>query len=183
MSEKAKAKVSKTINPMREISIEKVTINMGAGDDAIKLDNSKKIVETIIGKKVVVTKTDKRTTFGAPPKKPIGVKATLRGKGAEELLARLIESIENRIKPGNFDTNGNFSFGIAEYINIPGVSYDPDVGILGMDVCVTLQRPGFRVKKKRIRSSKVGKNQLITKEEAIKFAESKLGLKVTEEEE
>ena len=170
-------------NPMRKIMVEKVTLNMGAGEAGPKLDSSKKILETITGRKVVITKTHKRTTFGGPPKKPIGVKVTLRGKGAIELLKNMLQAVDNRLKPSQFDTNGNFSFGVAEYINIPGVKYDPDVGILGMDVAVTLERPGFRVKKRRTRPAKVGKVHIITKDEAIKFAEKELGVKVTEGEE
>ena len=40
-------------------------------------------------------------------------------------------------------------FGIPEYINIPGIEYDPDIGIIGLEACVTLERPGFRIKKKK----------------------------------
>ena len=171
------------MNPMRKIRIEKVTLNMGAGEAGPQLDNSKKILEVISGRKVVITKTHKRTTFGAPAKKPIGVKVTLRGKEAIELLKKMLQSVENRLKPSQFDTNGNFSFGVAEYINIPGIKYDPEVGILGMDVCVTLERSGFRMKKRKIRPSKIGKSHLISREDAMKFAEKELDIKVTEEEE
>jgi len=170
-------------NPMRKIGIEKVTLNMGAGEAGPGLDNSKKILEIISGKRVVITKTHKRTTFGGPPKRPIGVKVTLRGREAAELLKNMLQAVENRLKPSQFDTNGNFSFGVAEYINIPGVKYEPEIGILGMDVCVTLERPGFRVKKKKIRPSRIGKGHLISKEDAVKFAEKELGINVTEEEE
>jgi len=170
-------------NSMRKIVIEKVTLNMGAGEPGERLENSKKILETITGKKIVVTKTHKRTTFGGAPKRPIGAKVTLRGRDAKEILVKMLQAIENKLKPGCFDTSGNFSFGVAEYINIPGIKYDPDVGMLGMDVCVTLQRPGYRVRKRRIRPSRVGKNHLIKTEDAIKFAEEELGVKVTRGEE
>ena len=43
---------------------------------------------------------------------------------------------------------------------------NPEIGILGMDVSVTLERFGFRVKRKRF-SSKIGKKHLIKPEEAI----------------
>jgi large subunit ribosomal protein L5 len=83
-------------------------------------------------------------------------------------LAKAIEAVENKLQKRIFDKQGNFSFGIKEHIDIPGVKYDPDVGIMGMDVCVTLERPGFRVKKKRL-GSKIGKNHLIKPEDAIEW--------------
>ncbi len=170
------------MNPMRRIILEKVTINMSAGESGPKLESYKKVLEKITGKKVMITKTRKRTTFG-PGKKQIGVKTTFRGKEAADMLKRMLQAVENRLKPGQFDTSGNFSFGVKEYINIPGIEYDPDVGIIGMDVCVTLERPGFRVKKRSRKRSRVGKGHLITKEEAMEFARKEFGISITEGEE
>jgi large subunit ribosomal protein L5 len=170
-------------NPMRRIRIEKITLNMGTGEPGPKLDKAKKILAKISGGKVIVTKTKKRTTFGGGKGRPIGAKVTLRGKPAEELLKTLLQAVDNMLKPSQFDTNGNFSFGVAEYISIPGIKYDPEIGIVGMDICVTLERPGFRIKKKRIKPRKVGKKHRLTKEEAIKWSEQSLGIRVTDEEE
>lgn len=169
------------MNPMRAIRLSKISLNMGAGDAAPRLEASKKAMATIAGKGVVVTTTKRRTTFGMPKNKPIGVKITLRGAAAEALLKRLMEAREHRLKPSQFDSHGNFSFGIKEYIHIPGIEYDPDIGILGLDVAVTLERPGFRVKKKAL-SSPVGKKHLITPEEAIAWATA-FGFTVTDQEE
>jgi len=169
-------------NPMTKVRLEKVTLNMGAGEPGPKLENCKKMLEAISGKEIVTTSTHKRSTFG-PGGRQIGVKVTFRGNEAMEILKRMLHAVENKIKPDQFDKTGNFSFGVAEYINIPGTSYDPDIGMLGLDVSVTLTKPGFRVKKRKIRPSKIGKSQLITKEEAIEFAEKKLGINVTEVEE
>lgn len=166
---------------MREIRLAKVTVNMGAGAEAAKLEKSKKIIYTLTKKKIVVTSTHKRSTFGVAKNKPIGVKTTLRGQDAIDFLKKVLQALENRLKESQFDSNGNFSFGIHEYINIPGIKYDPDVGILGMDVAVTLERPGFRVKKRRLRPGKIGKAHLIAKEEAIEWARKNLGVEVTEE--
>lgn len=135
------------MNPMKEIRLAKVTVNMGTGADAAKLEKCKKIMHTLTRKKIVITSTRKRSTFGVPKNKPIGAKTTLRGEEAMEFLKKVLQGIESKLKQSQFDMNGNFSFGIHEYINIPGIKYDPDVGILGMDVAVTLERPGFRVRK------------------------------------
>ena len=165
------------MNKMKEIMIEKLTLNMGAGESGPKVEKSKTIIEKISGdKKVMITKTEGRTTFGMAQKRDIGVKVTLRGEDAIELLKKLLEAVEKRLKPSQFDSTGNFSFGIKEYINIPGIKYDPDVG-------VTLKRPGFRVKKKRIKPGKIGKTHKITPAESIEWVKKKFGIEVKEEEE
>ena len=54
-------------------------------------------------------------------------------------------------------------------MDIPDVKYDTEIALLGLQVSITLTRPGFRVKKRKIRKASVGKNQLITREEAIEY--------------
>ncbi|MCD6398684.1 MAG: 50S ribosomal protein L5 [Candidatus Aenigmarchaeota archaeon] len=165
------------MNPMREIRIEKVVVNIGVGNDQNKLERAKKLLESLSGKKCLVTKTTSRTTFGMPKGKPIGVKITLRKKDAIEILKRFLETKDNRLSPRCFDNDGNFSFGIHEHIDIPGVKYDPKIGIMGMDVCVSLERPGYRIKRKKL-SKKIGKKHRIIKDEAIEFMKKNFGVEV-----
>jgi large subunit ribosomal protein L5 len=164
---------------MRNIRIEKVTVNIGAGEAGEKLEKAKKMLEKLVNKKIVVTRTHSRTTFGTPKGKPIGVKVTLRGKEAEEFLKKALEARDKKLPPRVFDAQGNFSFGIKEHIDIPGVKYDPDIGILGMDVCVTLGRPGYRIERKSI-PSKIGRTHRISQEETIKWISEKFGVEVGE---
>ncbi len=164
-------------NPMREIRIEKVTINIGCGEGGEKLERALKLLEKLTGKKPVVTKTYKRTTFGMAKNRPIGAKVTLRRNDAYEFLKRAFGAVENKISSSYFDELGNFSFGIKEYIDIPGIKFDPEIGILGMDVCVTLERPGYRVKRKKLKR-KIGKNHLIKKEEAIEWVKKTFGVEI-----
>jgi large subunit ribosomal protein L5 len=170
-------------NPMKEIRLEKVTINIGAGEAGPKLETAKKLLEKLSGAKVVVTLTHKRTTFGGAKKRPIGVKVTLRGEKAKAFLANALKANESRLRPTQFDSQGNFSLGIREYIDLPGVKYDPDIGILGMDVCATLTRPGYRVARRKIRPSKIGKKQRITAEEAKEWVAKEFNVKVSAGEE
>lgn len=170
-------------NPMREIRLEKLTLNIGVGEPGPGIDKAKSLLEKLSGSKVVVTRTHKRTTFGGGKGRPIGVKVTLRGEKALELLGRLLSAADNRLKPGQFDQGGNFSFGIQEYIHIPGIKYDPDIGMLGMDVCVSLMRPGLRVSRRRIRPGRIGKSHRITPQEAQDWAIKQFQVRVTEEEE
>jgi large subunit ribosomal protein L5 len=166
-------------NPMREIKIEKVTLNIGCGSDADKLKRAEKLLQNITGQKPLITRTRKRTTFGMARKKPIGVKVTLRKDRAKKFLSDALEAIGKELKESQIN-DGNFSFGIKEYIDLPGVNYDPEVGILGMDVCVTLERPGFRVKRRSIKRSKIGKKHLITKDETIEWLKKNFEVNVVE---
>ena len=160
------------MNRMLQVRIEKITLNMGCGTDT-PVDVARQILERVSNSKVVITHTKKRTTFNVPKNKAIGCKTTIRG-GKEEFLKRMLEARENRLKESNFDNSGNFSFGIKEYIDIPKMEYDPKLGVLGLDVCVTLERPGYRVKRKKI-FKKLGKNHTIKKEDAMKYVQEKFG--------
>ncbi len=164
---------------MREIRLEKVTVNVGCGEGGQKLDRAKTMLERITGKKVVLTKTKKRTTFGVPKNRQIGCKAILRGADAEKFLRDAFEAVENKIPSKSFDKNGNFSFGIKEQISLPGIKYDPEIGIYGFDVCVTLERPGFHVKRKRL-GSKIGKKHVIKPEESREWVAKKFNVTVIE---
>ena len=162
---------------MRDIRIEKVTLNIGCGTKT-PLETAKTVLKNVSGGKVVLTKTKKRSTFNVPKNKAIGCKITLR-KNTESFLKRLFEAKENRLRATNFDNTGNFSFGIREYIDVPGMEYDPKLGVLGFDVCVTLERPGYRIKRKRL-PRKLGKEHTIKKEDAMEFAKRKFGITIEE---
>ncbi len=182
MTQKASVAV-KTENPMHAIMLEKITLNTGAGGDVQKLEKYKKILERITGgQKIMTVITQKRTTFGVPRRKPISAIVTLRGEKTKGLLEKLLQAVENSLKVSQFDSEGNFSFGVVEYINIPGIKYDPDIGILGFDVCVTLKRPGFRVKRRKIRPVKIGKHHRITRQEAMEWVSKNFNVKIIEKE-
>ena len=167
------------MNPMRDIRVEKVVINIGVGEAGEKLDRAVILLSKLTNKKVLVTKTSRRTTFGTPRNRPIGCKVTLRGKDALGFLKNAFEAVDNHVKGTVFDSQGNFSFGIKEHIELSGVKYDPDIGIYGMDVCVSLERRGYRVMRRRI-SSKMGHDHRIKPNEAQQFVEKSFGVKVTE---
>lgn len=165
------------MNPMREIKIEKITINIGCGEAGEKLEKARKLLEKLTKKKIAITHTHRRTTFGVAKGRPIGCKVTLRKKEAGEFLKKALNAVDNKLSESVFDSQGNFSFGIKEHINIPGIRYDPEIGIFGMDVCVTLERPGFRVKRKRL-PHKIDKSHLITPEEAKEWVVKNYGVEI-----
>ena len=171
------------MNTMKQIRVVKVTLNIGIGQAGDNLDKAIKLLNKISNKKPIQTKTQKRIpTWGLRPGLPIGGKVTLRNKEAEKILKRLLSAVENRLNPRSFDNEGNFSFGIKEYLDIPEVEYDPSIGIIGLEVSVTLERPGFRIKRRKVKTKKIPIRNKITKEEAIKFIQEKFKVKIGGEE-
>jgi large subunit ribosomal protein L5 len=169
---------AKPVNPMKEISIAKLTLNVGAGKDEDHLKKGIKLLQKLTGVAPLKTITQKRIPgWGLRPGLVVGCKITLR-TGAEEMLKRLLVAKENILSKRCFDTQGNFSFGVPEYIDIQGMEYDPELKILGLEAAVTLKRPGFRVSSRKLRPAKVGKKHAITQEEAIEFVKKKFGVEV-----
>ncbi|MBN2420892.1 50S ribosomal protein L5 [Candidatus Woesearchaeota archaeon] len=167
----------------RQIRMEKLTLNIGAGKNAALLDKGVKLLKTISNVNPVKTITQKRIPgWGLRPGLPIGCKVTLRKKAAEEVLKKLLVAKNFVLKESQFDDNGNVAFGIHEYIDIPSVKYDPEIGIIGLEVCVTLERPGFRIKKRKVQQKKIPNRHKITRTDAIVFMKNAFGVKVGEEE-
>lgn len=167
------------MNPMQQLRIEKVTLNIGAGKDQNKLEKGIVLIKAITGIEPVKTVTNKRIPgWGIRPGLPIGCKLTLRKTKAVEILKRLLEAKDKNLKDTQFDEQGNLSFGIHEYIDIPGVAYDPKIGIMGLQVCVSFERPGYRIKRRRLEPKKIPKKHQVQKEEAIKFMQSNFGVNV-----
>jgi large subunit ribosomal protein L5 len=158
------------INPMREIKIEKVVLSIGAkGDD---LEKGVKLLKLLTGKNPTRTRSRKRIpSLGVRPGLEVGAVVTIR-KDAEEVLKKMLMAEDNIIKRKQISEN-NFSFGIKEYLEIPGIDYQRDIGILGLDVTVVFKRAGRRVRLRKIKRGKIPKRQVITKEEIIKFMEDK----------
>ncbi len=171
------------MNVMREIRIEKLTLNIGAGKNPELLKKGSKLFKNITGIEPVKTVTQKRIpNWGLRPGLPIGCKLTLRKKQAHELIPRLLEAKSRRLTANNFDGNGNISFGIHEYIDVPGVKYDPEIGVVGFQVCLTLERHGFRIKRRRLYRATIPHDHRISKEEAMKFMREKFNINVGDEE-
>ncbi len=168
-------------NPMRRIRIEKVTVNIGVGETGERLDKAYELVQRITGQKPVKTRAKVRVPeWGIRPGLPIGVKVTLRGEKAYKLLKeKFLPAVDFKVKASSFTPRG-FGFGIKEYVWIPGVKYDPEIGMMGMDIYVTVERPGYRVERRRLKRAKVGGKHRLTKEEVMEWAQKELGVKLVE---
>ncbi len=168
-------------HPMRAIRIGKVVVNVALGESGERLLKVAKIIEELTGQKPSFRKA-KRTIkqFGIRKGENIAVMVTLRGRKAVEFLKKALQAVGNSLKKSSFDNFGNVAFGIPEYIMIPGTKYDPSVGIFGMDVVVALERPGFRVARRRRRRGTIPTRHRITKEEGMLFFEKALGVRILE---
>lgn len=161
------------------ISIEKVTVNIGVGEAGDKLDKAYALLEKLTGQKPVKTLAKTRNpTFKIRKGLSIGVKTTLRKKRAVEFLKRSLEAVEKKLNRKCFDKEGNFSFGVREYIDIPGADYDSSIGMCGMDVCVTLYKTGYRVKNRKRVCAKVPHGNRINPGEAVEYIAKNFGVVV-----
>jgi len=166
-------------NPMLKPRIAKVTVNIGVGESGERLQKAMKVLEMLTGQKPVPRKA-KRTIkeFGIHRGENIAVMVTLRKQRAIEFLRKALEAVGWRLKASSFDRFGNFAFGIKEHISIPGVKYDPEIGIFGMDVCVTIERPGFRVMRRKRARSRIPLRHRVKREEAIEFMIKEFGVTI-----
>lgn len=167
------------MNTMRTPSIEKITVHIGTGESGERLTTAEKLLETIVKQKSIRANARKTIpAFSIKKKEPIGCKVTLRGKRANEFLKTAFNILENKLNASQFDKSGNFSFGIEEHTDFPGMKYDPSIGIFGMDVNVALKRAGYRISRRKIEQHKIPQNHRLTKEDAISFVKSKYSVEV-----
>jgi large subunit ribosomal protein L5 len=166
--EEKKAKWSE--QPMLRPKIGAVQINMSLGKAGDPLTNGMKILEEITRQKPVETYS-KQTwrKWGIRKGQPVGAKVTIRGKEAYELLMRLFHAKGYQLKGTSFDKQGNFGFGIVEHIDIPGMQYQPGMGIVGFDVNVQMVRAGYRVKDRKVGNSKLPTKQFLDREDTMAF--------------
>jgi len=168
-------------NPMRRPRIEKVTVNISVGKSGEPLQRAMQVLEQITGQKSCPRKAKKAIRdFQIQKGEPIACVVTLRGANKEAFLKRALEAVGNRLSASAFDGRGNFAFGIKEHIELPGTKYEPRLGIFGMNVCVSMAKPGYHVGRRRRARCKVGAGQVLTNEEAVQFVRETFGVDVTE---
>jgi len=169
-------KVKTEENVMRHISLEKVVLSMGAKGESV--DKGIKLLNIITGKKSVKVKSKKRLpAFNVRPGLEVGCRVTIRNKKEmAEIIRRMLAAIENKLKKKQVADN-HFSFGVHEYIEIPGIEYYRDIGMMGLDVTLSFKRAGKRVKLRKMKEGRFPKKQIVTKDEIIKYMGEKFGTK------
>jgi large subunit ribosomal protein L5 len=169
------------MNIMLEPRIDKVVVHIGVGESGQRLVNAETILKQITHQEPVRSIAKKTLpTFGIKKKEPIGTKLTLRGKPAEDFLVVALKAAGNSLRQSQFDMLGNFTFGIEEHTDFPGIRYDPDIGIFGMDVSVALKRPGYRIARRRVVKRKLPARQKLTKADTIVYVQKKFGVEILE---
>ncbi|VVB70116.1 50S ribosomal protein L5 [uncultured archaeon] len=169
------------MNVMLVPRIDKVVVHVGVGESGQRLVNAERIMKAIMHQQPVRSIAKKTlTNFGIKKNEPIGAKLTLRGKAAEEFLTTALKAAGSTLKESQFDEQGNFSFGIEEHTDFPGMRYDPEIGIFGMDVSVALKRAGYRIARRRVSQKKLPSRQRLCKDDTINFVKEKFGIVILE---
>jgi large subunit ribosomal protein L5 len=167
------------MNPMRELYVDKVVVHMGVGEGGDKLSKAVDLMRQITGNSPVRSNAKKTNpTFGIRKGSPISCQVTLRGKKAGDFLETALKIIEQRVSSGQIDRQGNFSFGIEEHTDFPGMSYDPQIGIYGMDINVVLARRGIRITRRHIEQRRLPVKQKVTPEDSLAFLKSRFNVEV-----
>jgi large subunit ribosomal protein L5 len=171
--------VRSVTNPMRTPMVEKVIVHMGVGESGQHLVDAENILRTITGQEVVRCHAKKTLpAFGIKKNEPIGCKVTLRDQNAQGFLEIAFGIVEKTLNRYQFDSLGNVSFGVEEHTDFPGMRYDPNIGVFGMDVTVVLKRPGERINKRRIAKRKIPTSHRVTVDDAIAFLNESYGVEV-----
>jgi large subunit ribosomal protein L5 len=164
-------------HPMREPSVEKVVAHMGVGQGGRELANAEEILEEITGQESVRTTADRAIAeFDIRPGDPIGAKVTLRGEDATAFLETALELAD--FSKSQFDNVGNVSFGVEEHTEFPSQEYDPTIGIYGLDVTVTLTRPGYRVAKRDAETRPIPSGHRMEVDDAVAYLEAEFDVEV-----
>ncbi len=133
-------------NPMLVPKLEKIAINIGAGDakdDAKLMESLVEELGKITGQKPVVTRAKKSiANFHLREGMPVGIRVTLRRERMYEFLDRLISVALPRVRDfgglsaKGFDGRGNWTLGITEQIIFPEIDLEDVQKIMGMNITV-----------------------------------------------
>ena len=134
-------------NAMEVPKLEKVTINMGLGEDkenAKVLESAVEEIALITGQRPIVTKARKSiANFKVRQGMPVGAKVTLRGENMYYFIDKLFNIALPRVRDfkgvskNSFDGRGNYSMGIKEQLIFPEINYDKVDTIKGMNIVFT----------------------------------------------
>jgi large subunit ribosomal protein L5 len=133
-------------NPLQAPRIEKIVLNIGAGEaatDSKKIQAAVNDLTAIAGQKAVITRAKKAiATFKIRQGIPLGAKVTLRRDRMYEFLDRLVTTALPRVRDfrgvsgKSFDGRGNWAMGLKEHIVFLEIDYDKTETVWGMDIVI-----------------------------------------------
>lgn len=133
-------------NPMTVPRLEKIVVNVGAGEAAQSksvMDSVVADLATITGQRPIIIKARKSVAqFKLRAGMEIGAKVTLRGRRMYEFLDKLVNIALPRIRDFRgvpttaFDGHGNYTLGLREQLIFPEIDYDKIDRLRGLEVCV-----------------------------------------------
>ena len=169
------------MNPMRQLRIDKLVVNIGVGEAGERLIKAGQVLKMLTDRESIqtISRTHNKD-LGIRKGMPIGVKITLRGKAAEDFFKTAMWVRQNRIASYSFDHEGNCSFGITDYTDFPNMRYDPEIGIFGLSISVVFSRPGKRVSVRRRQRRRIPKRHRTTPQEIKEFLSSKYEIEVVD---
>ncbi len=184
-SKQPKKKTQKTTKsapkstPLTKPQIAKVTINIGVGEAGERLKKAETVLKNITDRKPIQTLSQTTNKdWGIRKYMPIGCKVTLRKDAAESFLKQAFATRDNKIADYAFDEQGNFSFGIPDHTLFKEQKYDPNIGIFGMDISVTMEKPGYRIKHRRINRRHIPHRHRVTPEETMEYVANTFNVEV-----
>ena len=138
-------------NPMQVPRLDKVVLNMGAGEaaqDRKKIEGAVQDLTLISGQKPVITRAKRSVAaFKIRTGMIVGCMVTLRRTRMYEFVDRLISIALPRVRdfrgisPRSFDGHGNFAMGLKEQIVFPEIDYDKVDQIRGFDIVICTTAP------------------------------------------
>ncbi len=164
-------------NPMRALRVQKIVVNIGVGEAGERRTKAEKVLSMITKQKPVATRAKSTNRdLGIREGQDLGTKVTLRGETAIDFLKRALATRESRMDSLSIDKMGNLAFGVPDYTDFPGMKYDPQIGIYGMDVCVEIGRAGWRVRHRTRAARRLGKHNRPSPAETRRFLTEQFGV-------